>query len=101
MKNPLAVGLEALDTADPLAIFVFGVTGDLTRKKLIPALYSLFLNGRLTDFKVIGFARREWSREYMQEKGAEMIEDMPGSDEQRKRFLASLDYLQSTFEDDE
>lgn len=101
MKNPLAVGLEGLDTADPLAIFVFGVTGDLTRKKLIPALYSLFLNGRLTDFKVIGFARRDWSREFMQEKGAEMIEEMAGSDEQRRRFLANLDYLQSTFEDDE
>lgn len=99
-RNPLAQGLESLDTSDPLVIFVFGVTGDLTRKKLVPALYSLFLNGRLTEFRIVGFARRDWSDEYLQEQAAEMIAHMPGSDDQRGRFLKTLRYLRSTFEDD-
>jgi glucose-6-phosphate 1-dehydrogenase len=100
-RNPLAVGLETHETADPLAIFIFGVTGDLTRSKLMPALYSLFLNGRLRDFRIIGFARRDWSDEFLREKAASMINGMPGSEEQRKRFLSTLTYLRSTFEDDE
>jgi glucose-6-phosphate 1-dehydrogenase len=100
-QNPLAQGLESLDTADPLVIVVFGVTGDLTRKKLVPALYSLFLNGRLREFRIVGFARREWTDEYLQEQAAQMIDGMAGSDEQKKRFLGNLRYLQSTFEDTE
>ena len=99
-RNPLAAGLESLDSSEPLVIFVFGVTGDLTRKKLIPALYSLFLNGRLTEFRIVGFARRDWSDAYLQEQAEEMIKGMPGSDEQRRRFLQTLTYLRSTFEDD-
>ncbi len=98
--NPLARGIESSETADPLVIFVFGVTGDLTRTKLVPALYSLYLNGRLTELRIVGFARRDWSDEYLREQAAGMIATMPGSDEQRRRFLETLVYLRSTFEDD-
>ncbi|MFW5745601.1 MAG: glucose-6-phosphate dehydrogenase, partial [Spirochaetota bacterium] len=98
--NPLAVGLESHETAEPLVVFIFGVTGDLTRSKLMPALYSLFLNGRLSEFRIVGFARRDWSDEYLRERAASMIESMPGSGEQRRRFLSTLTYLRSTFEDD-
>jgi glucose-6-phosphate 1-dehydrogenase len=100
-NNPLALGLESHETADPLVVFIFGVTGDLTRTKLMPALYSLYLNGRLGELRIVGFARRDWSDEYLQEKAAAMIESMPGSDEQRRRFLSTLTYLRSTFEDDD
>ncbi len=99
--NPLAVGLESHETAEPLVVFIFGVTGDLTRSKLMPALYSLFLNGRLSEFRIVGFARRDWSDEYLRERAASMIESMPGSGEQRRRFLSTLTYLRSTFEDDD
>ncbi|MFW5743764.1 MAG: glucose-6-phosphate dehydrogenase, partial [Spirochaetota bacterium] len=76
--NPLTLGLESDEAADPLVVFIFGVTGDLTRSKLMPALYSLFLNGRLAEFRIVGFARRDWSDEYLREKAASMIESMPG-----------------------
>jgi len=50
--------------APPCAMVVFGATGDLTRRKLIPALYNLAAGGHLPDaFAVLGCARRDWTRE--------------------------------------
>jgi glucose-6-phosphate 1-dehydrogenase len=46
---------------DPCALVVFGVTGDLARKKLIPAVYDLANRGLLPPgFALLGFARRDW-----------------------------------------
>ncbi len=43
------------------ALIIFGASGDLTRRKLIPSLYKLFIKGRLPEnLEIIGFARREW-----------------------------------------
>src|ERR1700710_2412947 len=45
----------------PCALVVFGVTGDLSRKKLIPAGYDLANRGLLpAGFVLLGFARRDW-----------------------------------------
>ncbi len=100
MTNPLREGLDTIEAAEPLVIFIFGVTGDLTRQKLMPALFSLYLNERLSEFRIVGFARREWSQEHFRDQVGEMIATVGGaSEEQRNRFLQSLVYLQSTFED--
>ena len=46
----------------PTVIAIFGVTGDLARRKLIPALYSNFVKGRLPeDLRIVGVGRREWT----------------------------------------
>ena len=46
---------------DPCVLVVFGVTGDLARKKLIPAVYDLANRGLLPPgFVLLGFARRDW-----------------------------------------
>ena len=46
---------------EPIAFVVFGVTGDVTHRKLLPALYELHREGQLTaPLHIIGFARREW-----------------------------------------
>src|SRR5436305_14919580 len=46
---------------EPCALVIFGVTGDLARKKLIPAVYDLANRGLLPpSFAVLGFARRDW-----------------------------------------
>lgn len=101
MKNPLREGLNAVDAAEPLVIFIFGVTGDLTRTKLVPALFSLFVNERLTRFRIVGFARREWSQDFFREQVSKMLREFPGAGAgQRERFLDSLEYIESTFEDD-
>lgn len=47
-------------------IIIFGVTGDLARRKLIPALFNNYLKGRLPDnLKIVGVGRREWTDETM------------------------------------
>ena len=50
--------------AGPSAIVIFGVTGDLSRKKLMPAIYDLANRGLLPPgFALVGFARRDWEDE--------------------------------------
>lgn len=50
--------------AGPSAMVMFGVTGDLARKKLLPALYDLANRGLLPpSFSLVGFGRRDWSHE--------------------------------------
>jgi len=48
--------------AGPSGLVIFGVTGDLSRKKLMPAIYDLANRGLLPPgFSLVGFARREWA----------------------------------------
>ena len=50
--------------AGPSGLVIFGVTGDLSRKKLMPAIYDLANRGLLPPgFSLVGFARREWEDE--------------------------------------
>src|SRR6201987_5198999 len=50
--------------AGPCVLVMFGVTGDLARKKLMPALYDLANRGLLPPgFSLVGFARRDWADE--------------------------------------
>jgi glucose-6-phosphate 1-dehydrogenase len=59
MANPLREGLRLGRTPDPAIMVVFGATGDLTRRKLMPALYNLALEHLLPPaFAVVGVARR-------------------------------------------
>ena len=51
---------ETRKTVEPCSIIIFGASGDLTARKLIPALYHLFKEKQLPPaFRIIGFARRE------------------------------------------
>jgi glucose-6-phosphate 1-dehydrogenase len=57
--NPLVEGLERLPVP-PTALVIFGATGDLAHRKLLPALYNLAHEGALPErFKLVGVARRE------------------------------------------
>ena len=58
--NPLREGLLSRQEAKPCSLVIFGATGDLTHRKLIPALYNLAADNDLPPgLKVTGFARRE------------------------------------------
>jgi len=58
--NPLLEGLRLRRSPDPCAIVVFGATGDLSRRKIFPALYALALRKLLPErFGVVGVARTE------------------------------------------
>jgi glucose-6-phosphate 1-dehydrogenase len=88
---------------DPCTLVIFGATGNLTRIKLMPALFSLEADGRLpAEMKVISFARREWGRERWLEEVAGMLrEKLPaGVDEAAlERFLARQHYHQGDLGD--
>ena len=57
--NPLREGWSTRAVPQPCAIVIFGATGDLTHRKLIPALYNLAAAGELPPaVTVVGFARR-------------------------------------------
>jgi glucose-6-phosphate 1-dehydrogenase len=59
VENPLIEGLERLPVP-PTTMVIFGATGDLARRKLLPALYNLAHEGALPErFRLIGVARRE------------------------------------------
>ena len=61
-ENPLLEGLLVRRTPDPCAFVIFGASGDLTQRKLIPALYSLAYRRLLPEnFAVLGVARSEES----------------------------------------
>jgi glucose-6-phosphate 1-dehydrogenase len=61
-ENPLLEGLESTLTPEPCVLVVFGASGDLTRRKIFPALYELALRDLLPEsFAVLGVARTEWS----------------------------------------
>jgi glucose-6-phosphate 1-dehydrogenase len=60
LENPLEVGLMLRRTPDPCALVIFGASGDLTHKKLMPALYALMLRRLLpARFVIVGVARTE------------------------------------------
>ena len=64
VDSPKTISLPGLEDGrkadEPCTIVIFGASGDLTARKLIPALYHLHLEGQMPEsFRVIGFARRE------------------------------------------
>ena len=60
--NPLREGLRLERMAEPCTMVICGATGDLTERKLAPALYNTLLGGFLPpEFTVVGFARRDLS----------------------------------------
>jgi glucose-6-phosphate 1-dehydrogenase len=63
-ENPLAEGLRMRRPPEPFALTIFGASGDLTQRKLMPALYSLVFRGLLPDsFAVVGTSRTEMTTE--------------------------------------
>jgi glucose-6-phosphate 1-dehydrogenase len=63
-ENPLLDGLRLRRTPEPCVLTIFGASGDLTRRKIFPALYSLALRKFLPEqFAVVGIARTEQSTE--------------------------------------
>ncbi|NPV85042.1 MAG: glucose-6-phosphate dehydrogenase [Anaerolineae bacterium] len=83
-----------------VAMVIFGVTGDLTRRKLMPALYELCKAGQLPDsFSIIGFARREWSDEDLKSNMREALRSHNPEAELVEKLLKDARFVRSTFDD--
>src|SRR5881398_2048530 len=102
--NPLREGLSTRLVPQPCTIVIFGATGDLTHRKLIPALYNLAADGELPPaVTVIGFARRPKSDDEFRKELAETTKQFSRQDVREdiwKTFSQSLFYHQSEFEDE-
>jgi glucose-6-phosphate 1-dehydrogenase len=74
--NPLLEGLRKRRTAEPCALTIFGASGDLTQRKLIPALYALaFRNLLPANFGVVGVARTAMTDDEFREKMQQAVID--------------------------
>ena len=74
LTNPLRVGLRQERVIAPQCLVIFGASGDLTHRKLVPALFELFRQRRLpSEFSILGCARRPWSDEEFRQKMAEAL----------------------------
>jgi glucose-6-phosphate 1-dehydrogenase len=68
-ENPLLEGLGMRRTPEPCALVIFGASGDLTRRKIFPALYALAYRRLLPErFAVVGTARSAWSDHEFRER---------------------------------
>lgn len=84
--------------ADRTLFFIFGATGDLARRKLFPAFYSLYREGKLSDkFAVIGLARRPRTNEQFREDLLQSIREFArykaDKDEEWGRFAEHFHYM--------
>jgi len=107
--NPSIIfGETPLDTraSPPCILVIFGATGDLTSRKLIPALYQLALGGMLpANFACVGFARRpkthEEFRNEMKEALGKFARTKPLDDNVYEHFAQNVYYHQSEFHEEE
>jgi glucose-6-phosphate 1-dehydrogenase len=94
----------ALKPADPQAVVIFGASGDLTRRKLLPAFYHLFVEGLLPHgFAIVGYSRSEMTDEEFREHAREALKDFARVDpvgEQWDEFATRLSYLPGDFENE-
>ena len=105
LENPLRVGLRQERTPEPLILVIFGASGDLTQRKLVPALYQLKRERRLpAELTIVGTARREWSHDYFRQQmrqGIEEFSDGIGSEEYWQDFAQGLYYFPGNMDDPE
>jgi glucose-6-phosphate 1-dehydrogenase len=101
--NPLVEGLERLPV-HPTTLVIFGATGDLAKRKLLPALYNLAHEGALPErFALIGTARSEMTDEQFRESAIESIKQFSRRRPDEKvltKLLADIRYVDGSFDDD-
>src|ERR1700738_490549 len=102
--NPLREGLSTRAVPQPCSVVLFGATGDLAHRKLLPALHTPAAAGDLPPaVTVIGFARREKSDDEFRremEEATRKFSRQPLRDEIWKTFGESIFYHQSDFGDE-
>lgn len=105
-ENPLYEGSRSSKPQNPSLLVIFGVTGDLTARKLVPALYNLSKEGALPlQFATVGFARRaktdESFRNEMKEAVQKHSRSQPLDEKAWEGFSHKLFYHPSEFDSDE
>jgi glucose-6-phosphate 1-dehydrogenase len=102
--NPLREGLRHERIAEPCTMIICGATGDLTERKLAPALYNCFLDGNLPpEFTGVGFARRDWTddqfRDHLLAGINKFSRNRPVKPEIWKSIAPTIEYQRGDFND--
>ncbi len=104
-ENPLRVGLRQERSPEPLIMVIFGASGDLNQRKLVPAIYKHKLERRLPpEFTIVGVARRDWSHDYFRQQMREGIEEFSDgiqSEEVWEDFAQGLFYCSGNMDEPE
>jgi len=102
-ENPLTAGLERLPVA-PTTLVIFGATGDLARRKLLPALYNLAHEGALPGrFHLVGVSRKDMAHEDFRgecEQAIRRFSRRQPDEDVLKSLLEHVKYIPGTFDDD-
>jgi glucose-6-phosphate 1-dehydrogenase len=100
--NPLVEGLERLPV-HPTALVIFGATGDLARRKLLPALYNLAHEGALPErFGLVGNARSEMTDEDFREQAIASVREFsrrPPDEKVLAKLFSDVRYVAGSFDD--
>ncbi|MFN0065093.1 MAG: glucose-6-phosphate dehydrogenase [Chlamydiales bacterium] len=104
-KNPLKEEGRAAKVADPCILVIFGATGDLTARKLVPAIYNLVREGQLpSHFVCVGFARREKSHDQFRQEMHDAVNEFsrvkPVDEKLWDSFHNQMFYHKSNFDED-
>lgn len=95
-ENPLRVGLQQDRIPEPQILVIFGASGDLTQRKLVPAIYQMKLERKLPpELTIVGVARRDWGHDYFRQQLREGVEEYGGglqSEEIWEDFAKGLFY---------
>src|SRR5579872_3620799 len=84
--------------SDPCAIVMFGASGDLAKRKLLPALYDLAVHSCLAPrFKLLGFARTEMNDDQFRKESGEFLPK--GDDASRQEFMQHVHYFRGNYDD--
>ncbi|HTX02301.1 MAG TPA: glucose-6-phosphate dehydrogenase [Candidatus Acidoferrales bacterium] len=104
-ENPLRAGLHTERISDPCSIVFFGASGDLFKRMLLPAVYSLRMHGTLpNDFAIVGVSRAEYTDESFRDYCKEQLEQFAPSDQKPQGamwedFARRLSYVAGEFDD--
>ncbi|HYV01618.1 MAG TPA: glucose-6-phosphate dehydrogenase [Actinomycetota bacterium] len=91
----------AMKPAEPQAVVIFGASGDLTRRKLLPAFFHLFVERLLPEgFAIVGYARTEMSDGEFRARAREAVAEFGKCDpsEEWDEFAGHLSYVTGEFE---
>ncbi len=103
--HPLEEPGQSTRSLDPCIVIIFGATGDLTARKLMPALYNLKREGQIpSNFACVGFARREKTNDVFREEMKQAISEhsrvKPIDEPVWDTFKNQIYYHMSEFDDD-
>jgi glucose-6-phosphate 1-dehydrogenase len=92
-----------LRVEDSQTVIIFGGTGDLTRRKLLPALFAMDVENRLPDsLRIVAFGRRDYTSESFRTEMREEVERfqrVEGSPEELDVFVQRIDYFKGGLDD--